>query len=362
MSRAHQRPALLVLAGLLTLLLVALVVSWIRDSSVVGPSRDEAAANEKAASAFVADIATPDTTSYVLTPGGERWWRLVTGLASQLEVGAATAPEGAKWFATTWAPPHQTDGIPMGQYAAVHVGFATPDEARAFSPHAAQQSCSCQLLVRANVVTITPAWADPYVQPFDLDLETLRVPKDYRVTQARWVADLDATYAGYVGDVPRTEALRESWRHLGFRDDASWDLVANDPAGPWLGEVRGFDAKNVNIAAINSLVADTEQIKCDDGVCETLHPGLSHLSQYVQLSSPSSTWPADSPLGEHQVPAGDGSKPDLSVVTDNAKLTGYVQGTLATSPSWIKHLSFRIDRSRALSLRIVFADAFPAFR
>lgn len=220
------------------------------DGTLSGSERTDLTTVQTATATVSRDVvATKGVSTLLMTPAGDDWWHLVTGLSAQAGLYDLPAPTGVDWYAYTEGRAYHSLSSVDGVYDAVHLVFTDEAALHAWVNSAALRGLtgSSTFQVRGRVLTIVPVWVDASREPFgavdDQALAEVKVPVaiwDFNVSQ--WVANR-ASESVLPAD------YRQFWDHLGFaRTGATWSATSAEPNAVWTGPLTGFDATKVDAA------------------------------------------------------------------------------------------------------------------
>ena len=287
---AHRPPApgsgptdtsrpLLWLVAALVLAVVGAAVLWNLPRTDTPTSKEasaEQAAAEQARVEFSQTFApTEDVAVTLIAPPTREWWTVVRSLGNELGLTLEDPPVGAEWLAFSNSATHTTSSD-FPSYQAVYIGFATVDQARDFR---AGEDCVCGRLVRANVVTLVSAQANPADEAFKFveqdDAEELHLTP----RAGAWTINVAEYVRQFVGTEKTNRyhaAHRQFFTALGATTEGpmTWSATSSTPEGPWAGKLEGFDTDNVDIFALGSAIGSTMVDECTGNICTGTDLGL----------------------------------------------------------------------------------------
>lgn len=208
-------------------------------------------------------LPTKGVETLLVTPAGDDWWRLVTGLSAQTGTWAIDAPEGGvDWYAYTEGRAFKPADGRSRPYDAIHIVFKSEEAMRGWVQDAARRGLVTEAVVeyRGRVATIVPSWVVPYDEPYPEVTE--KALAGIEVPIAMWQIDISEQIGLRAEESMLPDVYKKVfYDHLGFaRTGATWSATSPAPDAVWRGKVTGFDPDRVDAgAALGELNASYEK-------------------------------------------------------------------------------------------------------
>lgn len=216
----------------------------------------------------VPDTTEHPTTETLLTPTGDDWWELITSMGPDTQLWDAPTPDNANWYALNTTKAYQPANPKQAMNQTIHIGFNTTTQATTYRDAIAEYAPqNATVIVRGNIITISPLWVDPYKQPYPKPSAELTAAGKATTPIASWYINYGQTRELLLAENKTTgnaNAISVIYRQLGYTDTTHWTGTATSPTGPFTGTIADYKPDTVDMLSAYQAVQGAYIQGCAD--------------------------------------------------------------------------------------------------